>query len=269
VGLTGIHLQFIFEVYTRTKDGKGERMTKPATVLVMAIAAVTVVAGLAAIASNRGSASRDAASQVEREESTKSVTNGSRSTASHEESLLKSETAAPAISSSNPEPTPLQKTAVLTVAPPAADIKTIKTHELSGTTTTKTVATPGDRAAGKEKGKNKAKGPRKPKPPIQDPTARIALSLVGADSDAEAYWYEAINDSNLSDSERSDLIEDLNEDGFTNPKHPTKDDLPLIESRMALLEEITPDAMDQTNLNAFAEAYKDLQNMYNRITGGG
>src|SRR6185436_15067072 len=34
---------------------------------------------------------------------------------------------------------------------------------------------------------------------LQDPLARVAMSLVGADPDAEAYWLEAIYDSNLPD----------------------------------------------------------------------
>jgi hypothetical protein len=111
-----------------------------------------------------------------------------------------------------------------------------------------------------------AKAPRSKKPPIQDPLARDALSWVGADPAAEAYWFEAINDPYLPPGERSDLIEDLNEDGFTNPKRPTPDDLPLIISRIVLIERIAGDAMDQVNADAFAEAYKDLVNLYDRLT---
>ena len=75
------------------------------------------------------------------------------------------------------------------------------------------------------------------------------------------YWYGAINDPNLSAHERQDLIEDLNEEGFTNPKNLTADDLPLIMSRLEIIEELAPDAMDQVNADAFVEAYKDLINM--------
>src|SRR4051794_6601247 len=35
--------------------------------------------------------------------------------------------------------------------------------------------------------------PKNSKPPIQDPVARVALGFVGADPDAEEYWYYAIN----------------------------------------------------------------------------
>ena len=104
-----------------------------------------------------------------------------------------------------------------------------------------------------------------PKEPIADPLARVALSFVGADPEAEAYWYEAINDRRLSAHERQDLIEDLNEDGFANPKNPTADDLPLVLSRLALIQEVGADAMDQVNAEAFAEAYKDLINIANRL----
>jgi hypothetical protein len=100
--------------------------------------------------------------------------------------------------------------------------------------------------------------PAKPKPPIQDPEARAALSLVGDDPEAEAYWLGAINDPTLPPEERKDLIEDLNEDGLSDPHHPTAKDLPLILSRIQLIEQIAPQAMDDVNAKAFQEAYKDL-----------
>ncbi len=103
----------------------------------------------------------------------------------------------------------------------------------------------------------------KAKEPIQDPTARAALSLVGLDPKAEDYWYGAINDPKLSAEERQDLIEDLNEDGLSDPKHPAAEDLPLIVNRLQLIEEAAPYAMDQVNAEAFQEAYKDLMGMLN------
>ena len=103
--------------------------------------------------------------------------------------------------------------------------------------------------------------PRKAKEPIHDPTAREALSWVGADRDAEEYWLFAINDPDLPAHERQDLIEDLNEDGLSDPKHPTSDDLPLIVRRLELIEAVGYDAMDAVNADAFHEAYKDLVNL--------
>jgi hypothetical protein len=99
------------------------------------------------------------------------------------------------------------------------------------------------------------------KEPIQDPDAREALSMVGADPVAEQYWMAAINDPSLPANERKDLIEDLNEDGLSDPKHPGSQDLPLILNRIRLIESLAPLAMDSVNADAFAEAYKDLQNM--------
>ena len=96
---------------------------------------------------------------------------------------------------------------------------------------------------------------------IQDPMARAALAYVGADPDAEAYWYEAINDPSLSAHERQDLIEDLNEDGLSDPQNPTMEDLPLILNRIELIEGVVWDAMDEVNADAFQEAYKDLVNL--------
>lgn len=106
-----------------------------------------------------------------------------------------------------------------------------------------------------------AQGSGSPKPEPQDPLARAALSLVGADPFAEAYWNDAINDPSLPAQERQDLIEDLNEDGLSDPQHPGPQDLPLIASRIALIEQLAPFAMDPVNADAFAEAYKDLVNL--------
>jgi len=105
--------------------------------------------------------------------------------------------------------------------------------------------------------------------PLQDPIARVALSLVGADPDAEDYWFAAINDLSLPANERQDLIEDLNEEGLSDPKHPTVEDLPLIFNRLALIETIGPDAADDVNAAAFDEAYKDLLNLAALAMGGG
>ena len=99
------------------------------------------------------------------------------------------------------------------------------------------------------------------KAPILDPAARRALRLVGADPEAEAYWLSAINNPEIPAEERKDLIEDLNEDGLSDPKNPSPDDMPLIWSRIELIEEIAPDAMDEVNAAAFAEAYKDLMHL--------
>ena len=98
-----------------------------------------------------------------------------------------------------------------------------------------------------------------------DPDARTALALVGLDDEAAAYWLSAINDPSIPAEERKDLIEDLNEDGFLDPKKPGLDDLPLILSRLILIEQLAPSAMDEVNMAAFLEAYKDLANMYERL----
>lgn len=112
-------------------------------------------------------------------------------------------------------------------------------------------------------------GVRPVKEPLKDPAARIALAWVGADAEAESYWYDAINDPTLPPNERQDLIEDLNEDGLSDPKHPTADDLPLIVRRLMIIDAVGPDAMDEVNADAFQEAYKDLVNLANLAMGGG
>jgi hypothetical protein len=104
---------------------------------------------------------------------------------------------------------------------------------------------------------------------LQDPAARVALAYVGADTAAEMYWYAAINNPSLSAHERQDLIEDLNEDGLSDPKNPTVEDLPLILNRIQLIEAVAGDAMDQVNADAFQEAYKDLVNLAFQVLANG
>jgi len=98
---------------------------------------------------------------------------------------------------------------------------------------------------------------------VQDPLARVALYAVGSDPVAEAYWIAAINDSSLPTEERKDLIEDLNEDGLSDPHHPSAQDMPLILRRIRLIEQLAPSAMDDVNRDALAEAYKDLVGLAN------
>ena len=105
--------------------------------------------------------------------------------------------------------------------------------------------------------------PANPQEKTHDPGAREALSLVGADPVAEKYWVSAINNPDLPANERKNLIEDLNEDGLSDPKHPSAEDIPLIVNRLRLIEKLAPDAMDQVNADAFAEAGKDLQKLLN------
>lgn len=101
-------------------------------------------------------------------------------------------------------------------------------------------------------------------PQAKEQRARAALGRLGHDPDADEIWIELINDPGLSADARSNLIEDLNEDGLSY-RNLTMDDLPVIEYRLELIEELLPYAMDQVNEDAFKEARKDLVNMSDRL----
>jgi hypothetical protein len=101
----------------------------------------------------------------------------------------------------------------------------------------------------------------------KEPFARLALAFAGADAQADQFYAETINDPSLTPNHRRNLIEDLNQDGFANPRSLTAEALPLIENRIALIEQLAPGAMDEVNAAAFQEAYKDLLNMRAKITG--
>jgi hypothetical protein len=99
----------------------------------------------------------------------------------------------------------------------------------------------------------------------KEPLARTALNFVGADPQADEFYQRAINDHILTKSHRKNLIEDLNQDGFSDLKNLGAPDLPLVQNRIALIEQLAPSATDPVNIAAFKEAYKDLVNMRERI----
>lgn len=161
-------------------------------------------------------------------------------------------------SGENPAPQPAKVSVASAAILPPVERVPEKTEIVSASTGENSPAAP---ALGKIPATKPAKIPAPPKEPIQDPDARAALGFVGADPGAEVYWLAAINDPALPANERKDLIEDLNEAGLADPKHPGPQDMPLIASRIRLLEEIGPFAMDPVNADAFDEAYKDLVNL--------
>ncbi len=99
----------------------------------------------------------------------------------------------------------------------------------------------------------------------KEPLARLALNYAGADAQANDFYLRAINDLNLSKDQRRNLIEDLNQDGFPRNGRPEAGDLPLIENRIALIEQNVAKTTDPINLAAFKEAYKDLLKMRERL----
>ena len=103
----------------------------------------------------------------------------------------------------------------------------------------------------------------------REPLNRLALRYVPFDPEATELWKKAINDPGTPKHQRQDLIEDLNDHGFPDPKHLTQRDLPLVESRLALIEQLAPATTDPVNIAAFAEAKKDLLAMKRYLEGNG
>jgi hypothetical protein len=106
-------------------------------------------------------------------------------------------------------------------------------------------------------------------PGKREPLNRLALRYVPTDPEATALWKKAIDDPGTPKNQRQDLIEDLNEQGFPDPKHLTQLDLPLVDSRLALIEQLAPGATDPVNVAAFQEARKDLTAMKRYLEGNG
>ena len=153
-----------------------------------------------------------------------------------------------------PRATPRQELAIVSRPEPAAPV-----HEAAPVAVAPTVIAPAiiPPAANASPG-------GKPKKELKDPAAHVALSLVGVDPAAEEYWAEAIFDSSLPDREREDLMEDLNETGLSDPKHPSPEDMVVIANRIRRIEDVLPYA-DEFMVGHLAEAYKDLVNLLNRL----
>jgi hypothetical protein len=94
-----------------------------------------------------------------------------------------------------------------------------------------------------------------------------ALWYLGTDPEAEKTWSRAINDPNMPEGVRSDLIVDMIDEGYTDNDHPTKADLPVIRARLDIIERYAPYAMDRVNAQAFEEAYRTLLELYIRLGG--
>jgi hypothetical protein len=102
-------------------------------------------------------------------------------------------------------------------------------------------------------------------PDQKEPLARAALAYAGMDERANQLLKTAINDPNMPADARRNLIEDLNETGFTDPGNMTAADIALVRNRIALIEKLAAGATDPVNIRAFQEAYKDLNNILNRL----
>jgi hypothetical protein len=101
---------------------------------------------------------------------------------------------------------------------------------------------------------------------------RIGLTYVGAadnqvNDQAVQLFHAAINDPSLSPEQRQNLIEDLNQDGLSNRRNPTPDDLKIIANRYQLAQWYLQQPSvqnDPTFAAPFTEANKDLVNLLQR-----
>jgi hypothetical protein len=102
-------------------------------------------------------------------------------------------------------------------------------------------------------------------PAEKEPLARAVLAYVGANAQAEDVYRRALSDPAMGDSQRQNLIEDLNQAGFSEVKKSPAAVVALIESRLAVIERLAPQFKDRTAVAAFVEARKDLLNMREKV----
>lgn len=104
-------------------------------------------------------------------------------------------------------------------------------------------------------------------PDSKEALGRVALTYVGANEQAIQLYHSAINDPALTPDQRRNLIEDLNQDGLSNRRNPTPDDLKIIANRYELAQAYLQQPYVQNDPVAtavFLEANKDLFNMLQR-----
>jgi hypothetical protein len=104
-------------------------------------------------------------------------------------------------------------------------------------------------------------------PDSKEALGRVALAYVGANEQAIQLYHSAINDPSLSPDQRRNLIEDLNQDGLSNRRNPTADDLKIIANRYELTQAYLQQPYVQNDpvaTAAFQEALKDLTQMLQR-----
>jgi hypothetical protein len=104
-------------------------------------------------------------------------------------------------------------------------------------------------------------------PNSKEALGRVALTYVGANEQAIQLYHSAILDPTLTPDQRRNLIEDLNQDGLSNRKSPTPDDLKIIANRYQLAQTYLQQPYvqnDPVTLAAFQEAFKDLTQMLQR-----
>ena len=109
--------------------------------------------------------------------------------------------------------------------------------------------------------------PRLVEPGSKEPLARVALSYVGANPQALDLFHTAVLDPALLPDQKRNLVEDLNQDGISNRKAPTPEDLQVITKRYELTQAyLQQDYVQNDNLlnAAFREADKDLRKMLER-----
>jgi hypothetical protein len=101
-------------------------------------------------------------------------------------------------------------------------------------------------------------------PGSKEPLARLALAFVGANQQAGELFHTAVLDQALLPDQKRELVEDLNQDGLSNKKAPTPEELKIIANRYALTQTyLQQDYVqnDKVLSAAFREADKDLRNM--------
>lgn len=97
--------------------------------------------------------------------------------------------------------------------------------------------------------------------------ARAAVAEVGVNEESETVWLAAVNNRQIPAETRAELINALTEEGFSDTDEYTDDDLPLIAARLAIVERLAPESIDETNAAAFSQALETLSDLLEQLSG--
>lgn len=106
-----------------------------------------------------------------------------------------------------------------------------------------------------------------PNPVQQAALARESLTMVGVSAEANEYWFAAVNNPEVPTIQRQVLIAALSEVGFEDPNNPTEEELPLIMSRITLLQRLAQNPLDQASATAIQATSAALVDMAAQVTG--